>query len=153
MRAAFLFVCALLSAISYGEDQTRIEGTPAKSISDVPKELAGLWAVRIETLQHQVVTTMTIEFTGEQATSCMSGDWKRVVVTSHYTSEMHFFPVNEPLSYELKNGGIVIGRNEVCDGYLYLKGDFRDSTAHGEYIALGLGSSQRLGYFSLSRSL
>jgi hypothetical protein len=152
MRAAFLFACALLSAISYAEAQTGIEGTNAKSISDVPRELAGLWAVRIENLQHQVVTTMTIEFTGDQATSCMGGDWKRVVVKSHGTSDKHFFPVTEPLSYQLENGGMVIGRNEVCDGYLYLKGDFRDSAAHGEYVALGLGSSQRLGYFSLSRS-
>jgi hypothetical protein len=152
MRAAFLFVCALLSAIAYAEDQTGIDGTTSKSISDVPKELAGLWAVRIENLQHQVVTTMTIAFTGDQATSCMSGDWKRVVVKSDNTSDKAFFPVTEPLSYQLENGSMVIGRNEVCDAYLHLKGDFRDSAAHGKYVALGLGSSERLGYFSLKRS-
>jgi hypothetical protein len=145
MKAGFLFACALLSAISYAEDQSGIDGTTSKSIVEVPKELAGLWAVRIENLQHQVITTMTIEFTGHRAKSCMSGDWKRVIVKSHHTSDKHFFPVVEPLSYELENGGIVIGRIEVCDGYLYLKGDFRESAAHGEYVALGLGSSQRLG--------
>jgi hypothetical protein len=95
---------------------------------------------------------MTIEFTGDRAKSCMSGDWKRVIVKSHDTSDKHFFPVAEPLSYELDNGGIVIGRNEVCDGYLYLKGEFRDSAAHGEYVALGLGTSERLGSFSLNRT-
>jgi len=152
MRAVLLFASALLSAIGYAEDQTGIEGTTAKSISDVPKECAGLWTVRIENLQHQVVTTMTIQFTGDQATSCMSGNWKRVVVKSDDTSNKDFFPVTEPLSYQLENGGLVIGRNEVCDGYLYLKGDFRNSAAHGEYVAFGLGSSERLGYFSLSRS-
>ena len=149
MRAACLFACALLSAIIYAEDQSGIEGTTA---SDLPKKLAGLWVVRIENLQHQVVTTMTIEFTGDQAKSCMSGDWKRVVVKSHDTSDRHFFPVTEPLSYELENGSLVIGKNEWCDDYLHLKGDFRDSAAHGEYVAFGLGGGRRLGYFSLSRS-
>ena len=131
MRAACLFACALLSAIIYAEDQSGIERTTA---SDLPKKLAGLWVVRIENLQHQVVTTMTIEFTGDRAKSCMSGDWKRVVVKSHDTSDRHFFPVTEPLSYELENGSVVIGKNEWCDDYLHLKGDFRDSAAHGEYV-------------------
>jgi hypothetical protein len=152
MRALFLVVCTLLSAISYAEDQSGIYDTTAQPIVELPNELAGLWVVRIENLQHQVVTTMTIEFTGERAKSCMSGDWRRVIVKSHDTSDKQFFPVTEPLSYELKNGGIVIGRNELCDGYLYLKGDFRNSAARGKYFALGLGSSQDLGFFSLSRT-
>ena len=149
MRTAFLFACALLSVIIYADDQSGIEGT---TTLEVPKELAGLWTVRIENLQHQVVTTMTIEFTGDHAMSCMSGNWKRVVVKSHNTSDKQFFPVTEPLSYELENGRIVIGKNEWCDDYLHLKGDFRESSADGEYVAFGLGGGQQLGYFSLSRS-
>ena len=149
MRTAFLFTFALLSTIIYADDQSGIEGTTPLT---VPKELAGLWTVRIENLQHQAVTTMTIEFTADRAVSCMSGNWKRVVVKSHDTSDKHFFPVTEPLSYELENGRIVIGRNEWCDDYLHLKGDFRESAADGEYVEFGLGGGKERGYFSLSRS-
>jgi len=148
VKTAFLLACALLSTIIYADDQNGIEGTTTLT---VPKELAGLWTVRIENLQHQVVATMTIKFTSDQAKSCMSGDWKRVVVKSHNTSDTHFFPVTEPLSYEFDNGRIVIGRNEWCDAYLHLKGDFRESSADGEYVAFGLGTGKELGYFSLSR--
>ena len=149
MRAALFFAYAFLSAIIYAEDQSAIAGTTA---SDPPKTLAGLWTVRIENLQHRVVTTMTIEFTGDQAISCMSGNWKRVVVKSHDASDKHFFPVTEPLSYELENGRMVIGRNEWCDDYLHLKGDLKESSAEGEYVAFGLGGGKKLGYFLLSRS-
>jgi hypothetical protein len=96
---------------------------------------------------------MTIEFTGDSAKSCMAGDWKQIIVKSHDTSDKSFFPVTEPLSYDFRNGIIVIGRNERCDDYLYLKGAFQDLAAHGEYTSLGLGFSGHLGYFSLSRHL
>jgi hypothetical protein len=120
MMRRLLCLCFSKLAIIYAEDQSEIAGTTA---SDLPKTLAGLWTVRIENLQHQVVTTMTIEFTADQATSCMSGDWKRIAVKSHDTSDRHFFPVTERLSYELEKGSIVIGRNEWCDDYLHLKGE------------------------------
>ena len=152
MKAVLLFTCTLLSAVSCAENQSRVDGTTAISIVKLPRKLAGLWAVRIENLQHQVVTTITIEFTNDPAESCFGGNWKRVIVKSDQTSDKHFFPFNEPLSYELEKGGLVIGRNEVCDGYLHLKGNFRDSVAKGEYIGFGLGGGERLGYFSLSRS-
>ena len=153
MRAALLFACTLLSNIICAENQRESDRTaPANSIARVPRELAGLWAVRIENLQHQVVTTMKIEFAVDPAESCMCGDWRRVVVKSHQTSNKQFFPFNEPLSYKLEKGGIVIGRNEVCDAYLHLKGSFRDSVAQGEYVGFGLGGGERLGYFSLRRS-
>ena len=143
MRAALLFVCTLLFTTSCDATQS----------GKLPRELAGSWVVRIENLQHQVVVTMNIVFTNEAAESCMSGDWKRVIVKSHQASEKDFFPFNEPLSYELEKGAITIGRNEICDAYLHLKGDLRDSVAEGEYVAFGMLSGERLGYFSLRRSL
>jgi hypothetical protein len=139
MRAALLVVCTFLSAISCGA-------------SPLSRAFPGLWVVHIENLQHKVVTTIRVEFTNDPAESCMGGDWKRVIVKSHQTSDKHFFPFAEPLSYQLEGGGIVIGRNEVCDGYLHLKGNFRDSVVQGEYVSFGLQGGDRLGYFSLSRS-
>lgn len=115
-----------------------------------PEELMGRWTLQIENPQHKVVTTMKIHFVEDEAQSCLGGNWKKVVVDSHKTSDPKFFPVNEPLSYELKGSRLSIGRNEICDAYLQLSGKLKYSTVTGEYIAFGWGS-KKMGYFSLKR--
>ncbi len=72
-----------------------------------------------------------------------------MVVVSHSTSDERFFPATEPLSYLIDKHGLAIGRNEVCDGYLHLRDELKDFRLGGEYVALNLGGTQQLGYFSL----
>jgi hypothetical protein len=117
----------------------------------VESDLSGLWTLRIENLSHNVITTMTIRFAAEEANSCMAGNWKRVVVASQISSNGQFFPVAEPLSYELTGDHIVIGRNEICDAYLQLDGKVNGVEASGDYVGVGLGGSKRRGYFSLTK--
>ncbi len=118
--------------------------------AQTPDKFLGAWTLQIENLQHEVITTLIIHFTENEADSCLGGNWKQVVVDSYKTSDRHFFPVDEPLSYELDKNTISIGRNEICDAYLQLSGQLKESTAVGEYIKFGWGSKQ-LGYFSLNR--
>jgi hypothetical protein len=80
----------------------------------------------------------------------LGGNWKKVVVDSYKTSDPKFFPVNESLSYELMGNKLSIGRNEICDAYLQISGELKDSSMAGEYISFGWGS-RKLGYFSLER--
>jgi hypothetical protein len=111
-------------------------------------KLPGAWTLQIENLRHEVITTMIIHFTDNPAISCLGGNWKQVVVDSHKTSNMKFFPVNEPLSYEIKDNSLTIGRNQICDAYLQLRGIFDNLNIVGNYIAFGWESEQ-LGYFIL----
>lgn len=113
-------------------------------------ELLGSWTLQVENPQHKVVTTLTIHFIEDEAQSCLGGNWKQVVVDSYKISDPKFFPVNEQLSYELEGSKLSIGRNEICDAYLQLSGELKESTMVGEYIAFGWGS-RKLGYFSLKR--
>lgn len=118
--------------------------------AQVSDELLGNWTLQVENPQHKVVTTLTIQFIEDEAQSCLGGNWKKVVVNSYKTSDPEFFPVNESLSYELKGNKLSIGRNEICDAYLQLSGELKDSSMVGEYISFGWGS-RKLGYFSLKR--
>jgi len=118
--------------------------------AEIPEKLLGTWTLQIESLQHEVITTLTAHFTDNRAKSCLGGDWKQIIVDSHKTSDGQFFPVDEPLSYEFDKGKLTIGRNEVCDAYLQLSGELNESNVDGEYVAFGWGSKQ-LGYFSLKR--
>ena len=122
----------------------------ASANAQAPEKLLGSWTLEVETPQHKVVTTLIIHFTEDKAQSCLGGDWKRVVVDSYETSDPIFFPVNEPLSFELDGNKLSIGRNEICDAYLQLSGEIKDSTMIGEYIAFGWGN-RKLGYFLLKR--
>ena len=120
--------------------------TAAKS-----QELDGLWKLSIRDLKHNEVSTLTIRFTDKPGQSCMGGDWRQIAVQSAKTSDPRFFPVGEALTYELKGSNLVIGRNEICDGYLHLGGKFDGKTAKGRYYAFGLGGGTDLGEFSLHR--
>ena len=118
----------------------------ASANAQVPEQLLGSWTLQVENPQHKVVATLIIHFIGDEAQSCLGGNWKKVVVDSYETSDPQFFPANEPLSFEIDGNKLSIGRNEICDAYLQLSGELKNSTMVGEYIAFGWGS-RKLGYF------
>jgi hypothetical protein len=120
------------------------------SASAWPRDLTGQWNLNIEDKNHHVVTGLVIEFTAHQAPSCIGGNWLRVNVVSATTEDAHFFPVSEPLSYSIEKNQLTIGRNEICDAYLALRGALNDETIRGEYFSFGWGSKP-LGFFALSK--
>jgi hypothetical protein len=114
-------------------------------------DLAGRWNLSVEKPGHQVVATLIVEFTDTEAPSCISGKWKRVKVISAKTSDKDFFPTSDPLSYEIENNRLTIGRNELCDAYLSLQGPLGGPSVSGDYFGSGLEGSTTLGHFTLSR--
>lgn len=114
-------------------------------------ELGGVWDLKVENPQHKVVASATISFSEQPAQSCLSGNWKRVVVESSNTSDSSFFPISEPLSFSVDGSKLTVGRNEVCDAYLHLEGVLEKDSVQGDYVSFGLGGGTRLGYFSAKR--
>ena len=151
MRVATLLLCTLVSAIGFAGTQSVPPAPNSTAAQLAEHDLSGSWTLRIENLNHKVITTMTIRFSAEEANSCMAGTWKRVMFADQTSSDEHFFPLAEPLSYEVIGDHIVIGRNEVCDAYLQLDGKVGGVAASGEYVSFGLGGGKRLGYFSLTK--
>lgn len=111
-----------------------------------------LWRLRVMDLSDRVRVEATIRFAREPATeSCLAGTWKRIVVEENTANEGAFFPLSEPLAYELKSGVLTLGRTALCDGYSLLTGRFEESSIHGIYNAVGIKHSEKLGYFSLDK--
>lgn len=115
-------------------------------------DLSGRWTLSVENPEHLVVATLKVEFTDKQAASCMAGEWKVVKVVSATTRDKDFFPSSDPLAYRVENNRLTIGRNELCDAYLWLQGPVGGPSVKGDYISLGLEGSSPLGYFSLART-
>ncbi|WP_426284575.1 hypothetical protein [Luteibacter sp. E-22] len=115
-------------------------------------ELSGPWILSIENPEHRVVATLKVKFTDEQAQSCISGDWKVLEIVSSTTQDKNFFPISDPLSYQIEKNQLTIGRNEVCDAYLWLKGPLGGPSVKGDYFRLGLGGGTPLGYFNLDQA-
>jgi len=114
------------------------------------RDLAGQWDLKIEDKYHHVVAVLVIEFSKHQARSCIAGKWLRINVVSSTTEDSQFFPVSAPLSYGVENNQLTIGRNEVCDAYLWLQGALDNEIIRGEYFSFGWGSKP-LGFFALSK--
>lgn len=146
MRMTILYIVVLGMAAGCSTVQNAVVEEDGK----MPDTLRGAWILEVENLEHKTISTATIRFTDEKATSCLGGDWKRVAVESHSSSDATFFPVVNALSYELRHHLLTIGRNEVCDAYLHLSGELDDSITRGNYVAFGWGH-QHKGYFSLRR--
>jgi hypothetical protein len=104
------------------------------------------WTLTILDMQRRVIGQLTIRFTGETAPSCIGGDWKRVVVLNYRRLGEPAFPGNDQLSYTTEGGTLTVGRNEVCDGYVMLKGKLTTTSFSGDYFTLGFGGTSRLGY-------
>ena len=136
MKASYILPCLLLFLFM------------SSANVQAPDELKGNWILQIENSQHVVITTLKIHFIENEAQSCLGGNWKQVVVDSYKTSDSGFFPVNDSLSYEIKKNRLSIGRNEICDAYLSLSGELKESSMAGDYISFGW-ESRKLGYFSL----
>ena len=115
-------------------------------------DLPGVWILQVQNPKHQVVATLKLQFTDKVANSCMSGEWKAVKVLATKTKVKGFYPASDPLSYRIDKGRLTIGRNEVCDAYLWLQGSVGATSVQGDYFSLGLGGSSPLGHFELSRS-
>jgi hypothetical protein len=81
----------------------------------------------------------------------MAGPWKRVVVEATTAQEEAFFPLAQPLAYRIENGTLTFGRTTVCDGYLFLSGKLETASIQGRYNAVGLGSGEPLGSFTLDK--
>lgn len=116
------------------------------------RELPGRWILSVENPEHVVVATLEVEFTDERARSCRGGEWKVVKVVSSTTRDEDFFPMSDPLSYQIEGDQLTMGRNELCDAYLSLKGSLGGSAVSGEYSSLGLGGGAPLGYFELNQA-
>jgi hypothetical protein len=116
------------------------------------RELSGQWTLSVENPEHLVVATLRVEFTDNQARSCMAGEWKTLKVVAATTRDKDFFPSSDPLSYRIEDKQLTIGRNELCDAYLWLQGPLGGPSVRGDYFSLGLGGSAPLGYFSLSQA-
>ena len=116
------------------------------------RDLSGKWTLYVENPGHHVVTTLTVKFTNDAAASCMSGEWKIVNVVSTTTEDKNFFPASDPLSYRIENGQLTIGRNGICDAYLWLQGALGEASVQGDYFSLGFGGSSPLGHFKMSQA-
>lgn len=122
------------------------------TIACTAQELDTLWRLRVMDLKHQVKVDATIRFGSEVATeSCMGGAWRRIVVEEKTAHEEAFFPLSEPLAYELGRGMLTLGRTKVCDGYLFLTGKAGKARINGTFNAVGPGYREKLGYFSLKK--
>jgi hypothetical protein len=104
------------------------------------------WKFTIQNLERRTIGVLTVRFTGEKAESCMSGDWKRVVVVEFESTGEPGFPGHEPLAYTVDGGSLIVGRNEICDAYVWLSGDLKADGLTGDYFSLGLGGRRPRGY-------
>lgn len=116
------------------------------------QQLDTLWRLRVFDVNNQVKVEATVRFTSKSARSCMSGVWKSVVVEKTAARDDAFFPLNDPVAYELRDGVLTLGRTTICDGYLFLTGTWESEKIHGTYDAVGMGPSTNLGYFSLEKT-
>lgn len=115
-------------------------------------DVSGQWALSVENPEHHVVATLKVEFTNEKAASCMGGEWKVLKVISATTKDKRFFPTADPLSYRIEDSQLTIGRNGICDAYLWLQGALGGVSVKGDYFSLGLGGTTPLGYFNLEQT-
>jgi hypothetical protein len=113
--------------------------------------LRGLWTLHIRNLDHLEVSLATIRFTDDAAPSCIGGNWKRVAVESISATDNKFFPLSDPLSYTVEGPDLIIGRNELCDAYLRLRGKLVGGNVSGSYYLFSISGGRDLGDFTLDR--
>ena len=82
------------------------------------------WQLRVMDSNHRLKAEGTIRLTEEPETkSCMTGHWKIAVVETKTVSDQKFFPLTEPLAYDIENDNITIGRTRTCHDYAFLSGE------------------------------
>ncbi len=109
------------------------------------------WELRIQDLKGELRATAVLRFADSRANSCVFGSWKQVVVDGSSKRDDRFFPMSEPLAYDVRDGQVTIVRTQVCDRYGVLKGALRGDTVEGDYASVTPGSSTTLGRFTLRR--
>lgn len=115
-----------------------------------PSQLSGAWLLKVENLQHHVVTTANIHFTGDATVSCLAGmaHVKKVVIDAYQTEDEQFFPVDQVLAYTLDNDQLRIGRYNICDAYVEIGGQLTAGHMEGNYFT-SAWQTNHIGYFSL----
>lgn len=81
----------------------------------------------------------------------MAGAWRRIIVEVKTVQDERFFPLAEPLAYQVNRGDLTLGRTKVCDGYLFLSGKSDADKIEGPYSSVSIMGGQKLGSFTLSR--
>ena len=113
----------------------------------------GRWDLRVEDDRQRVIVEGTVRLTAYKGDGCMSGDWRKVEVEWSRRPNAGSFPIDEPLTWRLDQGQLIIGRNGVCDGYLHLVGPWKNGEPMaGDYISLGMGGATTLGRFTLKHA-
>lgn len=116
------------------------------------QKLDSRWDLRVVDTQHRVKVIAKIQFTENIAPdSCMGGTWKRVAVEARTTQDERFFSLAGPIAYRLQHGELTLGSTTICDGYALLSGKSDASNIQGTYNTVGMGGSQKLGFFSLRK--
>jgi hypothetical protein len=116
------------------------------------EDMSGSWRIDVQNGKHELVTTLRVRFTQQVAPSCLGDEkWSRIIVESHSTRDEKFFPISDPLAFQLKGRELTIGQVEVCDSYLLLVGTLSKQSASGRYIALWLDGENSLGFFRLTK--
>ena len=141
LRAAQLIAFAILSAMGW-----IAESGSAERASPSPWHVETTWAVTVYALDHQVVGSMKIRVTAEQAISCMAGNWRRLEIVKRQFKDSDFL-ATKPLSYSIEGRELTLGVTEVCDGYVFLHGTLSDAGATGDYGTFGLEGFKKLGTF------
>ncbi|WP_431261905.1 hypothetical protein ACQ859_17015 [Roseateles chitinivorans] len=104
----------------------------------------GRWDLRVEDDRQRVIVESTVRLTAYKGDGCRSGDWRKVEVEWSRRPNAGSFPIDEPLTWMLDQGQLIIGRNGVCDGYLQLVGPWKNGEPMaGDYISLGMGARRR----------
>ena len=115
------------------------------------QSLDGHWTLSIRDLQHRERVVAVVHFESKEAQSCLGGDWNTVVVESTVRRDDAFFPIADPLSWELRDGALTIGRNQVCDAYLEMNGPIGEDAVAGSVFHYGKGGRGDFGEFVLQR--
>ena len=145
VRASQVIACIALVTMGWPSSSMDAEQS-ATSLWPV----GSTWAITVYDAHHQVVGSMTVRVTAEQATSCIAGDWKRLDIVKRQFKDSDFL-ATKPLSYSIEGTEVTLGVTEVCDGYVFLRGALMGSRVAGDYGTLEMGGFTKLGTFVAAR--
>jgi hypothetical protein len=140
LTTAMLALCSCAKQATHQLEVQSQNPTLASGVLNVP------WTFEIHGLQRNIIGHLTVRFTDTKAPSCIIGDWKRIEVVNYRPLGEPAFPGNDPLSYTFDGRALVIGRNEICDGYVMLSGNLADNKFSGDYVTFGLRGAAQRGY-------
>jgi hypothetical protein len=114
-----------------------------------------VWSIKLVGLKGEPLGNVTLEFTDENAKTCMSGEWKKTrIINRSFQSPDNKFETKEYYpTYEVNDHVVTIQLNppDLCDAYIMLDGDFREREGEGRYNVMGLDGVSPLGTFTAKR--